>query len=417
MKKVFSLALALIFVLSVFSAIPVSANTESIDDNLVIHYDFEGATVEAACKNKVNEEEYPLEEVWVKAGQTQTDRSFEYDTVNGTVTVNDNEKWRLSTTYVNETDGMANNTIFVRAKLKKDHNLRLAYIADVCYNTANQPMRLFYDKNNSKLSVYSTDIVDTTKTLSCAFTWPKVSEADDSEYAYVNFAVTIVEEEGTYYLNVFYSVGMPDSVSDWTTAIDHVKMGTSINQTTKFVAVASATGNWHSRVVIDDFRLYTKALTLAEIATIIPNGSFDMSEIASLYGTQYNKIADNDDDATNDKYNVRFVGTVGADITKYEKVGYEIVLSGTGVESKKFTLSSAHVFTSILGSDRSGISQEYTATALGSTGLFALTITNVPMEYDTYTIKTFVEDSEGNRTVTHTYTMERSAPWDTAAAE
>ncbi len=416
MKKVFSLALALIFVFSVFSAIPVSATTESIDDNLVMHYDFEGADSTEAMQDKAQSDKTQ------ENLKTDNSAAFSFDLENGTVknTVRaDTTTKNCMFSYMKDTechDALLSSTWFVRGKLEDTNQTGSALFVST-FDKGACPFQLSYDIANERL----TFTFHGTPVGGSKAQWiNKTVDYSISDITnYVNIAASVYVDESVYYLDVYLSAGLPQTASDWKDAVTGFEIGSlsdiSSHRYCYFFGRNQTTDA--KDVKLDDVRLYNGKLTKDQIATIIPNGSFDMSEIASLYGTQYNKIADNDDNATNDKYNVRFVGTVGANFTNYAKVGYEIVLSGTGVESKKFTLSSAQVFTSILGSDRSGISQEYTATALGSTGLFALTITNVPMEYDTYTIKTFVEDSEGHRTVTHTYTMERSAPWDTAAAE
>ncbi len=396
-KKLLSVVLATIFILSALSAFPISA--ASLDDDLIIHYDFEGATEAEAREDKKGS--YDLTQT--KGTDTgATDNPYRYDLTHGTVTALESTKCMLRTTsYVNEADGLANNTVFTRAKLESNH-LKLAYIAAIRWNNANQPLNLYYDKDAKCMKILLTDAGGTAATYSSSeFTWPTVAET--GKYEYVNFAVTIVEEEGTYYLNLYYSVGLADSATEWTTAINKQSIGTTINTTTRCVAVASSSGQWQTGVTIDDFRLYGKALTLDEIATIIPNGSFDMSEVASFYGAQYK------DSGNSSTYNIRFVGACG-DLTGYSQVGYEIILSGTGVTSKKFVLESATVYRAILASSESGITEVFKATDIGAEALIALTITNVPVAYDNYEIKTFVIDGE-TKIYTDTQTMVRPSDW------
>ena len=118
---------------------------------------------------------------------------------------------------------------------------------------------------------------------------------------------------------------------------------------------------------------------------------------AQFYGVQFAGVDSN-------SYNVRFVGTI-ADPENYNAVGFEVVLwDGVSANAMLYELDSATVYTSILASSKSGIVEEVSVDGMY---LIALTIEDVPAEYTTYQIRTFVLDGANKiygKTVTMTNT-------------
>jgi hypothetical protein len=101
----------------------------------------------------------------------------------------------------------------------------------------------------------------------------------------------------------------------------------------------------------------------------------------------------------NDKYSVRFIGTVNS-THAYDKLGFEVVASYTegGVaKTKTFKLDTCQVYTSILASGAGNAPYVVSASQLGGEYLIALNITDIPSDLGeiSFTVKAFGYYNDG----------------------
>ena len=140
------------------------------------------------------------------------------------------------------------------------------------------------------------------------------------------------------------------------------------------------------------------------LANVTAYGIEYVSAPAEFMGIQFADL-----DGVGGKYNARFVGTLDSIEEGYTSVGFEILLwNGTATEAKMFTLEDAKVYTTILGGSSSGIDDEI---SVDGKYLIALTIENIPEDYDQYVIKTFVTDGT-TRIYGRTVAMTRPGNWN-----
>lgn len=278
LKKYFAFVLATIFSIAAIAAIPVAAGeNDPLDANLVIHYDFEGADILEAMKDKAT------------AGSVQDDiapiagkinfSGLTVDNENGTVT-HTSSAAGLRTDRSADTDTVGGtSTWFVRTKLARGDEQQYFFIVEMrTFGSASvRPFGLQYDAKNQKLCVYISEESAPSKGQNLGFAY----EYDYTAGEYLNIAVSVsqaeVDGKQVYQSTLHVAQGLPQTAADWTT-LGTMTIGAGIAQPTdanKLNLISNGSAGCALGVTLDDVRLYNKALTLDEIATIIPNGSFD----------------------------------------------------------------------------------------------------------------------------------------------
>ncbi len=292
LKKLLSVALASVLALSAFAAIPVSAADAAptgIDQNLIIHYDFEGENIKEALKDKApaGESQDDLNVYVNKAlftGDMETGLTVDIAngsakaTVDGTgfgIPVDGTDE--SGSAVVLSPDAKKINgetTWFIRAKLENVDEWQYHAFVDI-NKGGGRPFRFLYDKTNKQF-VFSVGYEGAVKN----------NTRVDYEYDYtaakwlnmaVVFTPTEVEGVASYKVDFYLAEGMPTTVADWgTSKLDNYTIPATRNEVKEYVPIISYSGGNDAKgVIMDDLRLYDKALTLDQIATITTTGSFD----------------------------------------------------------------------------------------------------------------------------------------------
>ncbi len=278
MKKYLSILLALILAVVPLTAVCVSAeSTDLLDANLVLHYDFEGADILEAMKDKapsgtVADDIAPIKGAVNFAG-------LDVDLTYGTVS-NTESAAGLRTNPSADTNAVTGaSTWFVRAKLNHKDSNQYMFIVEMRTFGSNsiRPFAIQYDTTGKQLCV----AISKEDTPSTAQNFRFNYEYDYASGKYINMAVVVeqavVEENTVYQASLYVSQDLPQAASDWT-LLGTKTIGAGIavpTEANKLNLMSNGSNGCAMSVKLDDVRLYNKALTLDEIATIIPNGSFD----------------------------------------------------------------------------------------------------------------------------------------------
>ncbi len=278
-RKLLSFAMATAFVVFSLTAFSVSAEdtTDSLDANLVIHHDFEGADILEAIKDKatagtVEDNMAPIAGAINFAGLT-------VDNVNGTLTQTSSNAGVMCAPSDDTNVVTGASTWFVRAKLQNLDSNQYFFIVEMrTFGSASiRPFAIQYDKNTKELCVCISEESTPNKAQNFRFAY----DYDYSSGKYINMAVVVdqaeVEESTVYQATLYVSSDLAQTSDEWT------KLGTKTigagiavpSEANKLYFASNGSAGCANGVTIDDVRLYNKALTLDEIATIIPNGSFD----------------------------------------------------------------------------------------------------------------------------------------------
>ena len=323
MKKILSYALTLIMLLNllVVGMIPTYADETNLNDHLVIHYDFKGATVAEALTDKATAGAVKDDLVAYTATNKNTytaDPETGAITFNGTPDAVDSDNFKNSFN-VDPVKGPATNiargaslqspnsvdtqkiytengaTWFLRFKIEdvdraaemtggetRVLDLRLTGNNGYCmFAVTVGADGKFYTqmaRNNSKRNTY---------------TYSTVLQGIVKDDTYVNFALVMEKGSAEGYndaisLTPYFSVGEPASAGDWvalTPAPNSPYMinGLTTNPLSMFDRWDCANVNDSNNnygLTIDDVRLYDTKLTLDQIATIVPAavaaGDFDV---------------------------------------------------------------------------------------------------------------------------------------------
>ncbi len=313
-RKFSAWILTVAMIISIFSAIPVSANTESIDDNLVMHYDFEGADSTEAMQDKAQSDKTQ------ENLSTNNSAAFSFDLENGTV----KNTVRADTTTVNCMystmkgtechDALLSSTWFVRGKLEDTNQTGSALFVSTL-DTGACPFQLSYDIANERLTfTFFGTAVGASKA-----TWiNKTVDYSISDITnYVNIAASVYVVESVYYLDVYLSAGLPQTASDWKDALTEVPIGSLADISDhRFCYFFGRNQTTDAKdVKLDDVRLYNGKLTKDQIATIIPNGSFDtLSDVTDALVVHYDFEGNDEREAKEDKAQA---GTVADTLNSY----------------------------------------------------------------------------------------------------
>lgn len=134
--------------------------------------------------------------------------------------------------------------------------------------------------------------------------------------------------------------------------------------------------------MIDDFRIYNKALTVGELQYHLTG--VEATAGAVCHGVQVSNFA-----STDSSYALRFVGSIDS-LTAYKEVGFEITVG----DDYKWDFAAEEVYSSLIASGDMGMVEEYTAAKLRGDGsyLYAISLTEIPLK-------------ESNVNATYTFTV------------
>ena len=329
LKKYMALLMVAVFALTAVAAIPVGAEdaADPLDANLVLHYDFEGSDILDAVKDKapsgtVKDNIAPI------AGKINFS-GLTVDNINGTVTHTSNAAGlRAEPSADTNTVGGAS-TWFVRTKLERKDDKQYFFIVEMrTFGSASiRPFAIQYDATRNKLFA----CISEQSTPSTAQNFGYEYEYDYTEGEYLNIAVSVgqaeVEGQQVYQATIYVSKGLPKTAADWT-KLGTGTIGAGIAQPTdanKLNLLSNGSVGCALGVTLDDVRLYNKTLTLDEIATIVPNGSFD---------GQLKQKEDNTPADTNENENADKTPETTAPVTT-EPVTNDVTTTAAGSTEKK----------------------------------------------------------------------------------
>lgn len=380
--------------------------TTDIKQNLVLHYDFEGQDIATALKDKANAGTASVVADDLVSTQ-ENNEGLSFDIINGTVKAEAVGAGLKATPSTDTAVIVNSNTLFIRAKLEAPTTATYTFFT--MNSTKGRPYDFSYymnsDSTGCRFGVHTAERTDISGTKSTAFL---DHSYDFTASDYLNIvAVSDKQPDGTLKVTYYYSYGEPQQASEWTVKAVNVALKNDAPLTTETLYLLTASGlNTAAGMMLDDVRLYNKALTLDEIATIIPNGSFDnyiSGDIpVQLKGVQYA-------DPAGDNHHIRFVAGIN-DIESYDSVGYEIIITN-GTDAYKYVLESCTVYKSILAGSSSGITEVITAESLNTNYIVALTLLDVPETYDKYLVKPFVM-KDGEALYGKITLVNRSASWN-----
>lgn len=378
MKKITAIILATILIINGIVLMCLPASAESLDDNLVIHYDFKGDTLEEALTDKsVNGN--VKDNLGVKSGATDTVADIcTWDKENGTIT-NDKLQGR-SVQAANSEDirclATRNATIFMRFKVQQFDDTNNTYLFSMRANWTNWSGLSLYVSANYR-AIFANCYWNAGSGVQNYFFTPNYLVQDED--VYVNVALTIEPVDGQSYASVtaYYCFGEPTGTKDWIKGnsrnINVNNNGTANSPLSFFAMPAEQAGS--GIVTFDDFRLYNKTLTPDEISSIFVSDTFD-----TIHTVGVQKKAGTAANTTD----VRFLAIT--DYLEADAVGFKVEASykDGGVlktmSTPKF-YESNKVYKSVVA-----MGSSVSAESLGGKYIVALVILGIP---DSYTDVTF----------------------------
>ena len=402
-----SLVLALILMLSVFTT--GIAATDSINDHLVLHYDFEGADILDAMKDKaptgtVADDIAPIAGAINFSGLT-------VDPVAGSFTHTQNSaglRRDPSTDIISAVTGES--TWFVRTKLERKDDKQYFFLVEMRTFGSNsvRPFAIQYDAKNKKLCACISEASTPSKAQNFGFAY----DYDYSKNEYLNIAVSVgkVELDGkqVYRCTLYASEGLPKTAAEWTklgtgTIGEGIAVPTAAN---KLCLASSGSAGCALGVTLDDVRLYNRSLTLEEIASIIPTGSFDgykTDKVDEKLDVQYvgYQLPEGTDQTSR---RIRFVA--GLKNLSPDSVGMQICVSSEAGKGKSWEMTTGTAYRSIKATDRT-----VTAAKFEKEYLYTAVLENIPADLSeiTFEIRTFAV-TNGVRVYGKTNTVTVSFP-------
>lgn len=326
----------------IVSIIPSGSFSESMDDYLRIHYDFEGDNY---LKNKADKGVADLKE---RTAATPVS----HDPVTGTVSNTDAgmglwcAKEDVSSIVTDEY------TLFLRAKL--DNVEATTSTTTATYYSLIEMRTLSGDTASRNFALLYADSKvganDAVQAMTATSSAPNTG-------IWINSAKLEVDEINSRYVNIALvmtntgSVDSPDFTAKMyisrgdgeLTLVRTVKLGGALAEPTRNMYLLSATNSNPTGIVLDDVRFYNAALTSEQINSILTEGT--VAHDIYVVGTQ-TKYEDTDADAENDAFAVRFIGAVNT--LGYDEVGIEITPT-VGTQTGSLTSkTSKTVYTSVM---------------------------------------------------------------------
>ena len=278
-RKLLAILMVSVMLLGSFATVGAAADTtaSSIDDHLVVHYDFEGLTKEEAMKDKApagtTKDNLTVLDHQNVAGAASY---INFDLDNGTV--KRTRVWTQLTAAVSDDILSLNNkaTVFIRFKLPKlDTNYPML---DLYNKTDNAPQTRF----NTLGTGMETKFVGGCRTSTNGYLQYQVACNDmRTTEEFVNFAVTFDMKKndlggGAYSGKILYyaSVGELNEDTDWFAIGDKTPTNNADSLVAStdelvFTVLGYADGSaGKTDMIFDDIRIYNTVLTEDEIATI-----------------------------------------------------------------------------------------------------------------------------------------------------
>ena len=208
----------MIFIIASIAIFSVNADdeTDPLDANLVIHYDFEGADILEAMKDKA------------PAGTVNDDLAPVAGTVNFSNLTVDNVKGTITNTAASagvRTDRSADTEVvtgasswFVRTKLNHQDTNQYFFIVEMRTfgSSSIRPFAIQYDTKTNELCacISKGDTPGTAQNLRWAY------EYDYASNEYINIVVVVnqavVDDATVYQASMYVSKNLPETAADWT---------------------------------------------------------------------------------------------------------------------------------------------------------------------------------------------------------
>lgn len=373
MKKLLSLTLSILLLLNLFvvGMLPIHADpTDTLDDHLVVHYDFKGETVAEALKDKATAANNVADDLSVytktdsaattgtlrEIGSDAFNAAFAVDTEKGTATnlVSNANMLAATSTDIQKLYGTA--TWFFRFKVE-DVSAAATTIMDMKYNNSGRCMTSFLVSADGRLNTYAARTASKRNT----YYYSTATEGIVTDGVYINFAVTMQKGDGSsgYTDDVIYtpyfSVETPQSESDWIalTATGMVAFrpdGLTLNPLSLFDRHDCAGSN-NTGVTLDDVRLYDKIMTKAEIAAMFADGlaanAFDAEAPAQESVIEMDAYQTRDVLGEN-AFDARFVASLDkAAIENAENITFEVSATYAGSSVPMRKLATTYVYEKI----------------------------------------------------------------------
>lgn len=397
MKK--RVSLFLIAILLFCLCIPTGADvtsTDSLNDHLITHYDFEGKTLGEKYSDKA------------PAGKSK-DAINRYD--NSLTTANGIAHIEGATGFSAKFKTTANPD--AGEDILNSENSAFTYLTTVRIIGDNLTKGGFSDmfrlsETNAKhlFRFYGYTCNTTAKTMQYCFTSGALSEQKvvalpyESD-AFIRIAITMEYSKTAGEWN--YRIYLSEDDGQSFRSVLNVSAANSADyyQTATELSFGNRNAQRSNAYDFDDFRIYNKALTADELAFV----SQDVTG-AVFHGVQSTAVSETG------TYGVRFIGSI--DGLDYSRVGFRVTAEDG---EKVWDIPSSTVYDTLLGSTEDGI-VSYSAAALRGEGcyLFALTVRNIPARTDagedravTFTVTPYTVSSDGVRTEGRTYSVVFSA--------
>ena len=156
--------------------------------------------------------------------------------------------------------------------------------------------------------------------------------------------------------------------------------------------------------MIDDFRIYNKALTVGEL-------QYHLTGVEATAGAVCHGVQVSNFTSTDSSYALRFVGSIDS-LTAYKEVGFEITVG----DDYKWDIAATEVYDSLIASDSTGMLETYTAEKLRGevTYLYAYSITEIPLKIEntnatyTFTVKPYsigIDSTDRDYGTTYSFTF------------
>lgn len=432
MKRILSIFLAALFCISASLAAVTGVTAGEAadpDDNLVLHYDFEGATVEEKLKDKAPMSNGRVaDNLTLKNGGTADadgnyagiDFSNGYVQQKASTTINNGSRAFLEQTTAATTDMEAalegSMTFTARFRMGEEINSYTtsndtdsstkaegySYIFDARVMKAaaqaadaSRAFNVMYrvDQKRVNISFATADAPNSDKVWGFDF-----SSYDFETSPWINLVVTIdVNESNELTVWAYYTLGDPDGTQTWQKSQNKSANGNTNGRVElKGNKAKTFSSKTPTGLCIDDIKLYDRVLTADEINSVtkvnaVRYGGFQDSAAYGETGSQ--------------KFDVRFVSTVNA--LDYRGVGMEVTRpDGTGTKTYTST-NTKTVYESLLGKTSANTPlRQVAASEFDAKYLFCLTVTGVPTGEDVvFTVKPFAILADGTKEYGDAYTV------------
>ncbi len=401
MKKILSIFLVALFCISASFTMATVISAEDSDDHLVLHYDFEGNTVEEKLKDKA-----PLgadrvaDDLTLKNGTQDVDGNYQgIDFSNGYVTQKDSDLAKGSRAYLVQSTAASadmksalegNMTFVARFRMNSEimssdiESDGYVYIFDARVFGTSRAFKVLFNLSNKDLQVGFAGSSNPNSEVTLGIS---LKDYDFTNSPWINLVCTIGKNSGGGWdLKTYYTFGDPDGNSSWNNKnssnqfVGQDRAPLTTNAARIFTA-GSKTG-----LCVDDIKLYNTVLTSDEINTVTKISPVKVA------GFQTTEPADG-------KFNIRFVSTVNG--LDYRGVGMEVDVA-CAVDGYKRSFESTDtstVYEKLLGRTSDGSElRAISASELDAKYMFCLTILGVPAGKEvSFDIRPFVILADGTK--------------------